>query len=111
MNEHKHKLVHLSVVLSFSCTTGKKRHQNLLLLLDVNTEEIWSVSFTAEFMRFQIVTEEFNIVLQIYVKPQGCHFGMKAYTIATGLRWQAASSVAQRQGWAVKFVNRQFSGG
>lgn len=48
--------------------------------INVNTEEIWSASFIAEFTKFQIVTEEFNIVLQIYVKPQGCHFGMKAAT-------------------------------
>lgn len=58
------------------------------------------------------MTEEFDVVLQIYVKPQGCHFGKKADTSkASGLRWQAASSVAERQGWAVKFVTRQFSGG
>lgn len=63
-------------------------------------------------MRFQIATEEFNIVLQIYVNPQGCHFGKKADTSnASGLKRQAASSVAERQTWAVKFVNRQFSGG
>lgn len=58
-------------------------------------------------MRFQTVTEEINIVLWIYVKPQGCHFGKKGDTSkASGLRWQATPSVAERQGWTVKFVNR-----
>lgn len=52
------------------------------------------------------MTEEFNIVLKIYVKPQGCNFGKKADTSkASGLRWQAASSVAERQGCTVTFAN------
>lgn len=82
-----HKLVHYSV--EFQLDNRKKKKSPKPPAVIRCQEEIWSASLIPEFMRLQTATEEFNIVPQIYVMPQGCHFGKKANTSkASGLRWQ-----------------------